>query len=149
MILAFHMPLFFFASGLVNKRKSINETLARKTASLLAPVVLYSVINAVMQTALHMLSMDKLYTHLKFAGFWFLLSLLYISILDYGVERIVNNRVSFRVLLSIGAFVFGLMFSRVVEGSESTLATALVGYGFFVLGKLFLNYRKRQTIRLT
>jgi fucose 4-O-acetylase-like acetyltransferase len=149
-VLAFHMPLFFFASGMLISKRNISDTLSKKTATLLAPVVFYSAINAMIRSILHLVSKDDLYSVFCFAGFWFLLSLLYINIIDYAIQKHLENMAkifatkSGKIIIGIAVSAFGLYFSQQISGKEVTIATALVGYGFYTLGsamsQLIISY---------
>ena len=44
-IYSFHMPLFFYLSGLLFKRKKFRVVIANKVFSLIIPYVLFSIIN--------------------------------------------------------------------------------------------------------
>lgn len=141
-ILSFHMPLFFFASGLLWKEKNTKDLLAGRMATLLSPVVLYSLFNVFIWVFLLVIHMDHLYSAFAFAGFWFLLSLLWITIIDYFVHGIIvnldNERIQFIALLFVAAIslIFGIVYARRIVGKEVTIATALVGYGFYIFGRV-------------
>ena len=140
-ILSFHMPLFFYASGLVYRRKEPGQLFAGRMASLLSPVVLYSVINVLMRICLNIVHKDDYYSALAFAGFWFLLSLLYISIFQYALDKLILDKIQsdkIRMIcccvLALVAVGIGNAYSKIIVGKEVSIATALVGYGFYMLG---------------
>jgi fucose 4-O-acetylase-like acetyltransferase len=141
-ILSFHMPLFFFASGLLYVKRDIKETIAKKAASLLWPVIFYSMLNVLIHEILHLANLDSysIIRILAFDGFWFLLSLLFIVLLQCFVEKYAGcmvNKTSWGISIAIIILFFGLMYSKLIAGKEVILATALVGYGFYSFGIYF------------
>ena len=155
LILSFHMPLFFFASGFTYKKRNTIDYLAKRTASLLAPVLLYSIFNVIIFLVLYLINKDDYANQLYFAGFWFLISLLYISIMYYVIDNFLDSRKNINIskhaihiLVSIILLVIGLGYARIIKGKENNIAIALVGYSFYSFGVLYghhiLNFSKKH-----
>lgn len=145
-ILSFHMPLFFFASGFVYKPKEIKELFSSRMATLLGPVVLYSLLNVLMRILFNTINHGDLYSVFAFAGFWFLLSLLWITVFQYILEKYILCKFSSirkKIIIFIFAIVIiivGILYSKYIAGKEVTTATALVGWGFYLIGIIGSEY---------
>lgn len=150
-ILSFHMPLFFYISGLVYKEKSVNTFFAGKLRSLLLPVILFSVFNVMIKCICRVLHMDVLYGFLNFAGFWFVLTALYIQVLYFVLEKnyVFKFKVWAKVMVALIALFIGLYYSSIIQGRENTIATTLVGFFFFIGGKqkfILIGYKITRVI---
>lgn len=129
------MPLFFYISGLLYKDKELNLFLAGKVKSLLIPVILFSMINVGLKCIFMLAQIEKLYDFLNFAGFWFVLTLLYIMIMHYILNvYIYKDRIRLLFAISTLSLIIGIYYSKAVQGKEVTIATTLVGYFFFMVG---------------
>lgn len=145
-ICSFHMPLFFYISGLLYRRKNVNKFIAGKAKALLVSVILFSGLNAVIQCVCGLINIQKLYDFLNFAGFWFVLTLLYIVIVHLILDIYVyRNRKKPIVLVAIVFLILGLYYSEMIHGKEITIATTLVGYFFFAMGVLNQRYNIKDT----
>ena len=140
-IYAFHMPLFFFLSGYVYKKKTPTVFFADKIRSLLFPVILYQSINLCMYGILFLIHKTGGYSTISFGGFWFLLTLLYVSVMYYAVDlltvRIKNEKAQHivRILTSVFFLGVGLVYAREISDTyNQPIATAFVGYFFYILG---------------
>lgn len=145
-ILSFHMPLFFYVSGLVYKEKSDNAFFAGKLRTLLLPVILFSLLNVIIKCTCRMLHIDVLYDFLNFAGFWFVLTILYIQILYFVLEKANFQKANewAKVIIALIALLVGLYYSSIIQGKENTIATTLVGSFFFAGGVLNQKYTLRS-----
>ena len=142
---SFHMPLFFFASGLLYKKRSLKETVYNKFFSLCLPLFLFSVLNLIPQIVFSLVKTEyneQLLTIFRFQGLWFLKVLLIVSLtyafIDVLIDKI-NNRIKkiiVPVVISL-LFIFGLLISYLsgIDGSSS-FVIALVGIGFYYVGVL-------------
>lgn len=149
-ILSFHMPLFFYVSGLVYKAKSGDSFFSGKLKSLLLPVILFGILNAMIKCACEMAQMDVLFDFLSFAGSWFVLSLLYIQVLYYVLEKnhLFKANVWAKVIVALVTLIVGLYYSAIIQGKENTIATALVGSFFFIAGVLNQRYTLKKHKRI-
>lgn len=159
-IYSFHMPLFFFISGLFSKRcdLKVKDFIKNKIESLLLP---YLFINLFILLLKYITSfLFNLYSNIDllggieyfFKGYsnkmfciqsWFLLCLFIIEVLFYFLSKIFKD--DFKLSLSvILIFILGILYSR----SNYTFLvylhfdTALVGLLFYHLGYLFMKYIK-------
>ena len=137
-ILTYHMPLFFFASGLVVKDTNSDIFYSKKVKSLLIPVIIFRLANVVIYTLLLLCNKTSWYTTFSFGGFWFLLSLFYIECIYYFVFNVIiqkKEKKNIKIFLSgVLLLGLGLIYSNYILGEEVTIATSLVGYFFFTIG---------------
>jgi fucose 4-O-acetylase-like acetyltransferase len=119
-IYGFHMPLFFFLSGLfVEKWRQRNFVLAlkQKTISLLYPYFLWALIQGGIMVVLSTYTNNKLkWTELlrlpidPYAQFWFVYDLFFMFLLYYGLRKIMNTKLLF--LFSLIIFIISPYFEN-------------------------------------
>lgn len=144
-IYAFHMPFFFFLSGYLYKRKAATAYLSGKVKSLLFPFLLYQSLNIVLYFITWCIRRTIFYDKIKFGGFWFILTLLFISVMHYIIDTIISRSkvkesIKIILLMVIGfAFLgFGLIYSKSISDQPNQpIATAFVGYFFYELGFVY------------
>ncbi len=139
-ILTYHMPLFFFASGFLFKMKPANAYFSGKVKTLLIPALLTQLYNfLIVGNGMAFLHAGKYAQTFYMGGQWFLYSLLYITCIHYLIVLLKNKfhkpflQGLFMIVTFAVFFVLGFWFSSRVK-QENFLATAVVGYGFFLLG---------------
>lgn len=157
-IYAFHMPYFFFLSGYLYKKKVSCEYISSKVKTLLVPVIIYQSIKLVFYGILFSLRLQDKYYYISFDGYWFLTTLLYITIMYYAVDLIAergeDERIKHLIRVSsvIILLVLGLIYpASISDQPNQTIATAFVGYFFYVFGFYIRKYeyhRKRIEQRL-
>lgn len=151
-ILSFHMPFFFFCSGLVSKSGDIKKIL-NKATTLVSPVILYGLFNILLWCILTACGFEEKYQYLCFAGFWFPLCIFYISILDvlvYKVYKKLQNTfkisisaILFQVIVASISFVLGSINALRVVGVENNIAITVVGYAFYLIGRILIVFINR------
>lgn len=147
-IYAFHMPLFFFLSGYVYKPKEVNTFFSAKLKSLLLPVIFFEGLNLIIFFLLKVAckvshhNIDDYFGYLTFGGSWFPMTLLYISsfyyLFDCKITQKFKNPVLLKMLSAFFFLVIGLVYARKISDKPNELiATAMVGYYFYVCGNIF------------
>lgn len=157
-IYSFHMPLFFFISGLTTQRKDIGflEYLKKKIKSILIPYIFLNLFmllfKIIMNFSVGMYSSLNIMTSLEYfiKGYsnfipciqsWFLLALFLIDMIFFILTKITKNDIG----LSIGVillFIFGYVYSK----TDNTflvywhIDTALVGLLFYYCGYMFIKF---------
>lgn len=147
-IYAFHMPLFFFLSGYVYKIKEADKFFSAKLKSLLLPVMFFEGFNLIIFFLIKILC--KLVSHkignyygcMTFGGFWFPMTLLYISSFYFLFDFKVAQKIKYPFLSKlISAIIFlgiGLVYAKKISDKPNQLiTTAMVGYFFYALGNIF------------
>lgn len=149
----FHVPLFFFISGMLFKIKDISdyEFLKKKTRAFIIPYISFGVLYlmiALFQYILKAKSLNELLSNvfhvclfntekLAIAGaIWYLTAIFFVEIIFYYIKRYVK-KISIQnfilIAISILGFVLGRLNIKLILGLE----VALVGLMFFNMGYLF------------
>ncbi len=147
MIASFHMPLFFFISGYLYKRKLARNYFFSRTASLLIPYIFVNLINWFLNVGVDLFckvtETGNFFPVIKLEGTWFLLALLYVSLIYYVFDSVLNewNRKLIKiesrgllVIISFATLMMGLIYSNLTGGAVSAIIHAFVGLFFFSLG---------------
>lgn len=153
-ILSFHMPAFFFLSGMCFHSKSSNilEALKKKSKSLVWPYFTFSILGVVLywlllagtskdlgvtvlQTVVGIIWNDGFYGSIVAPGFWFVYDLIWITLIQILTIR-VNRSLKFCVVLLLSVYLY--MYSSQFYFS-SELLRILIGYSFFIVGELFVH----------
>lgn len=155
-IYAFHMPFFFFLSGYLHKRKEPNVYLSGKVKNLLFPVLLYESINILLYFITWCLRRTEYYERIKFGGFWFILTLLFITVMFYVVETILERihkdykKIFISLLIGILFLIIGLIYSKSISDQPNQpIATAFIGYFFYTFGYTYnksTNLLRRKNV---
>ena len=90
-IYAFHMPFFFFLSGYLYKRKPSKAFLSGKVKNLLFPILIYQSLNILMYFITWCFGKTAYYGKISFGGFWFVLTLLFITVIHFFVETVIER----------------------------------------------------------
>lgn len=157
LIQSFHMPLFFFSSGFLLKKRSLKETIKSKTGSVLLPHFYFATFYACVFILFFLLgkrggaetlkSVGSLYffsTESEFTVFaspiWFLQALFIVEILF----SIINSRFqSFDFLIIAAIGVIGITWSRSTQFTlPFAIEPALTGIVFFYAGYKIRYYLK-------
>lgn len=144
-IYAFHMPFFFFLSGYLYKRKPSNVFLSGKVKNLLFPILIYQSLNILLYFITWCFGKTAYYGKVSFGGFWFVLTLLFITVMHYVVETVIEKlrigALSKNVVFAFNGILFlilGLIYSKSISDKPNQpIATAFVGYFFFDFGMIY------------
>jgi fucose 4-O-acetylase-like acetyltransferase len=152
-IYTFHMPLFFFLSGVVfsGDKYSFKEFCIKRMKSLVVPyfclgfvIYLFYVIMNVMvgpENGLYGTNMDMLKNFLiqeHFWTIWFLACLFVVEIMWYWIWKIFSRWLVAPVVVSVGICIIGLLRYRLGYGSLPwNFDVALVAQFFFYIGYCF------------
>lgn len=152
-ISSFHMPLFFFISGYLYKRKDSNSYFSSKVKSLLIPYIVVLFINLI--TFLGCGAINKLFncgncsSLIKLEGYWFLAALLYVTVMYYIIDFKIASRLTGKygesavhILIAALHLIIGLSFGYFQSETPDLLANMCVGYFFFSIGQVFKNSQK-------
>lgn len=153
-IYAFHMPFWFFLSGMLYNSKDWQSFFSGKVKALLLPYLFFFILNIFSYQVLNYTDHLQLFQFVRFGGLWFLLALFYVVISYYVLDTYCFKKfqgISRKVVLTILAFSFLIVG---VEGGKdlpiSALSTAMVCFFFFHLGVLVrefkgnLNYQTKR-----
>lgn len=142
-IYLFHMPLFFFLSGMFFKvDNNIKTTLIRKSKRLLFPYIFYWIFCHIITFLCNIVLLkDKTIDFNPFNGgvLWFLISLWTIHLICIVVERYRKHKILIYSLISIGGLVTGYNEIRL----PLYLSQSMLMLPFFLAG----NYSYRKKIR--
>ena len=163
-IYSFHMPLFFFISGLTTQRKDIKviDYLKKKTKSILIPYIFLNIFmllyKIIMNFSVGMYPSLNIFKSLGalFIGYgdsipciqsWFLLALFIMDLFFFMLTKITKNDKQLTLGVTI-MFILGCIISK--TNSELLLFwhidTALVGILFYYLGYIFMKYIDKLNI---
>lgn len=159
-IYTFHMPLFFFLSGVVfsGSKYSFKEFCIKRIKSLVVPYfclgfviyLFYVIVNAVIGTenSLYGTNIDmfkNLFIQEHFWTIWFLACLFVVEILWYWIWKIFSRWLIAPAVVSICLCIVGLLRYRLGYGSLPwNLDVALVAQFFFYVGYCFKCSRQVQ-----
>ena len=139
-IYAFHMPLWFFLSGILYRQKKNEAYFAGKVKSLLLPYLIFSFTNVVSYYFMSKIHHVQEHEFVRFGGLWFLLALFYVVIIYYVIDnaclKSVNNKIKNIItsFLSILLVIVGMGMGREESEPMHALATTMVCFFFFHIG---------------
>ena len=148
-IYAFHMPCWFFLSGLLYKRKEPWKFFSSKTESLLLPYLIYSVFNILLFGFFKLVHHADVYSWFRFGGLWFLITLFFISLIYYVMDAaLLNNtkpvvRTGVLSLMAIIMLIAGMSYGGGKMGTHDTITATSVNFIFFHLGYCIKSLNKR------
>ena len=157
-IYSFHMPLFYFISGLTTKRRDTKffDYLFKKVKSILVPYLFLNIFIFIFKFIMNMLlGMYKGISitlaleyfikghsnYIPCIQSWFLLSLFIIDILFFIITKITRNDIELSILIFI-LFILGYFYSK----SDYTflvywhIDTSLIGILYYYIGYMFMKY---------
>lgn len=138
-IYAFHIPFWFFISGLLYHTRDWQSYFSRKVKSLVLPYILFCLCNTCFYFVASIIGHISLYRLICFGGLWFILTLFYVTILYYLADTICLkgcNTTSKSIIVSLFAILalfVGIGDSSIINESY-TLSVSLVAFFFFRLG---------------
>lgn len=147
-IYSFHMPLFFFLSGYVFRSKDSTAFFAGKIKTLLLPVIFFQTLNLISYSALYgtgsVIGKDLAQFHkfITFGGFWFVITLLYVSSLYFVIYEKIACRFTNKNLLMLSFAIFllfiGLVYApSIANKPNQPIATTMTAFFFYTCGAVF------------
>lgn len=139
-IAGFHMPLFFFASGVLFKNHDPKDYYFRKMKTLVIPYVACQFLNCIIagiSIIVAKFTKYNVYSFLRFEGYWFLQCLLYICLIYYFVYRFLNTYMQNRSVeilslsIGIGCLSIGIIGYILSKDKDSILLISFFGCFFF------------------
>lgn len=149
-IYAFHMPLWFFLSGLLYSTKNWQVFFSRKVESLLLPYLFYSILNILSYQLLNYLNYLNLHTYVRFGGLWFLLSLFYVVVMYFAIDTYCLRRLKAHnkrlviTIFSCLSLIVGMNGGK--SQTISALSTTLVCFFFFHVGTFVKPYKNKLNL---
>jgi fucose 4-O-acetylase-like acetyltransferase len=146
-ICSFHMPLFFFLSGICLKNdRNYGDFIVRRMKSLLLPYLFFGILITIMELGLH--SFSEIFDNLRirlfnYGAMWFIPVLFVTELLFFPVSKI-NNRFMLVIILLISA-VIGWKLSDISLSTPLAMSTCFSALFFYGLG--FLNQRFIQCLQ--
>lgn len=138
-IYAFHMPCWFFISGILYKTKNPEQYFSAKVKTLLLPYLICSLLNMLLSGAAHVCNKDDILLF-RFGGLWFLITLFFICIIYFVLDNACFKAFSEKTklfLLSIVAIMLvavGMVLGKDKQGAHDTVIATMVNFFFFHLG---------------
>jgi acyltransferase len=160
-ISAFHMPLFFFLSGVLYKRRPFSQAIARRARMLLVPYVVFSLVGFILYNGVIADSWQGLshywqqllgiiygtpggpYEPMVFP-LWFLLSL-FLAHLMFSLVLLVSRERPLRIVALVSALAaLGFLNSKTLRlAAPWSAASSLIGVLFLALGYACRNHMGR------
>ena len=136
-ILSFHMPIFFFASGLLinakdAKKESLGMFVGKKIKSTIVPLFIVGCLNIIAEVAVAIYRHNSIPTGIFLSSFiqWFLIVYCLMNIAIFIIIKYVNNNVSI-ILITIGIFYVSLFVNTFQIISQSLIAIVYGMCGFW------------------
>lgn len=150
-IYLFHMPLFFFISGMFAKPTDIKECFIKKTKRLLVPYLFYWLFNHIVQYTGHIILFhDFTFKEINFnilngGVLWFLISLWCIHLIYSIGNRIIGK---YRYILYVTIAIIGIFLGYKNIRLPFYLSQTMLMLPFFLLGNIFnkKTYIKGKTL---
>jgi fucose 4-O-acetylase-like acetyltransferase len=160
-IYAFHMPLFFFISGYLEKKKNIGKTLIHGIKMLIIPyVLLYMLIYLTwlpsrivfhgemleekkrlielffypMAGIINAFGLDKTEWTVVFGASWFLITLFYIKIVHAVIRRIIKEKLIIYLLCNVPMVILLVILKNKGIGTILRITNVFMAFPFFSLG---------------
>ena len=156
LIYAFHMPLFFFLSGLVDKQKELKETIIKSFRQLVIPYLCWYLINylwwliiafyrhpemyertvndAVFKPLLGMIlavGHDTSFSTMAYVQLWFIIALFWCKI----ASSFISNCTAYaKLLFVVGTIVVSLVLSNVGIHLPFSIGSACMAFPIYYLG---------------
>lgn len=142
-VYGFHMPLFFFLSGLFAEKwlkKGFLDGMIQKTKTLICPYLVWCIIQGSIMIVLSSYTNSRVswnsipkIVYQPIEQFWFLYVLFLIFLLYYVIRKILNIRLL--LMVSLVTYIFGQFFNFWL------IDNVVVNLFFFSLGVLFMEYQ--------
>ncbi|MCD8334424.1 MAG: acyltransferase family protein [Clostridiales bacterium] len=147
---AFHMPMFFFVSGLFFRREdaSVKDVAVRKARSLLLPYVVFGafheVVYSVMQGGIATSELRHLLwentSGLPIAGaLWFLTALYFVDLVYYLLDRYINSMKMLSFIVALIALFGNTINLFCPFRLPWAMDAAFVGLGLYHIARLLIN----------
>ena len=145
-IASFFMPLFFFISGFLYKKKDAKDFFVGKTTTLLIPYIIVQFVNWISRAGVLVIckatGTTDFSSMIRLNGFWFIRVLLYISIIYYSLdmfffERAILKRIPIKYIMliaSAGTFTIAMGYSYYSGGGASEIVSSFVALFYFSIG---------------
>lgn len=156
-IYSFHMPLFYFISGITfksNKYNDVIELLNNKIKSLGVPYVVFNILNLTLNLIFLDYSKEKfilcilyVFSFTGYGAMWFLPSLLIVQIIFYLIDKYISKEV-IKNLIFLAIFILTYILSKFNYNIIMLVFyRAFIGLIFFVSGNYLFNYIKNKKIK--
>jgi fucose 4-O-acetylase-like acetyltransferase len=173
-IYAFHMPLFFFISGYLEKERNISKTLIHGIKTLIIPyVLLYMLIYLTwlpsrivfhreifegksglielflnpMAGIINAFGLNKAEWTIVFGASWFLITLFYIKIVHAVIKKILKGKSIIYLLCNVPVIMLLVMLKNNGTGTILHITNVLMAFPFFSFG-YYIKEMKPFTDRL-
>ncbi len=154
-IFSFHIPLYFFLSGLFVKKETTEpflSSLKKNVTGLLVPYCVFSAVFILLDVLFRdPLSSPKLEVKLFLTGqggyaiLWFFFALFFVRLLLEIGKRLIKNRILLS-LLFLGFVTAGFLLHRLFLFNTFKIATILYSSGFYYLGFLLSDRKPFHTM---
>lgn len=150
-IYSFHMPFWFFLSGMLYSTKNWQLFFSGKVKSLLLPYLFFFTINVISFRLLSLLNYPQFHIYVKFGGLWFLLALFYVVISYFVLDIYCFKKLSEikrRVVLTLLSFSFLIVgFYGGKDLPFSAFSTDMVCFFFFHIGVLIRKFKGNMNFK--
>ena len=143
LIYSFHMPAFFFMSGIFAKEMSLKDTIIKKSHRLLIPFLIYYLYMVVMKVGrlalagkLNIESFSLLNEKAIFYSIgpiWFLVALFYIFVFHSLISK---RKIIIQWITAIALSILPFLFPY---KNPLYVGSSLLGFMFFFMGKFYFN----------
>lgn len=161
-IYTFHMPLFFFLSGVVysGRKYTFKEFLKKRIKSLVIPYfslgfviyLFYVVVNAVVSPSVgpygsNLEMLKNFFVQKHFWTVWFLACLFVVEVLYFWIDRLVREKNIIITMISVIICMIGLILYRFgCAGLPWNIDIAMVAQFFFQIGYLFKTEKLAEVL---
>ena len=142
-IFAFHMPLFFIASGITTKYSSFSEFIRKKSKGLLLPFIIYSVIVLVLEANLLRISIAEEFGNWMKMGWlgmalWFV-PVLFLSLFVCWCINKISNKWA-RIIAICVVIAIGILLNKYRIWLPWNVATVPYAAFYILIGNWFRPY---------
>ena len=149
-IYSFHMPFWFFLSGLLYSIKDWQSFLSGKVKALLLPYLFFSGLNVFSFQFFNLINHSDWPVYARFGGLWFLLALFYVVVVYFVLDTYCLRKITLvrkRIVITILSCVFLLLGMFGGKDQEiSSLSTTMVCFFFFHCGVLLKGLRNKLNL---
>lgn len=143
-IYSFHMPLFFFATGLTTYKKTLNKTFViNKIQSLMVPYfvwgLIYSKLTFENVVKIGYGSYNSISSSDSLTSLWFLPAM-FISVMIIQLLLYITKKPGWLFIISIALYIIALFTPDIEKGYPWCVDVSLIAAFFIILGYLFENY---------
>ena len=120
-IYAFHMPFWFFLSGILYSTKDWKTFFSGKVKALLLPYLFFSIVNVFSYQFLRVIDSSSLWPFVRLGGLWFLLALFYIVVIYFVLDTYFLRTCPDKTKKTVLTFVSCLLFIGGLGGGKICL----------------------------